>query len=132
MSSDTASPLDVHANILALLQSAYDTFREQVSAVILEWLLDLTRSRLGSDHLAIREVIAQELMSPRKQTYSRGYTDTHPFIQDVTDPARMDWLLLYHVRLWKKPRLNLKEIYGSLLSLSHAHRVAMGMYHLLW
>lgn len=109
------------------IRRAYDTFREQVSAVIIEWLLDLTRSRLGSDMLAIREIIAQELLSPRKQTYARGFTDTHPFIADVIDPARLDWLFLYHVRLWKKPRLNLKEIYAALLNLSHDHKLAMGM-----
>lgn len=108
------------------IRRAYDTFREQVSAVIIEWLLDLTRSRLGSDILAVREIIASELLSPRKQTYPRGFTDSHPFIQDVSDPARLDWLLLYHVRLWKKPRLNLKEIYASLLTLSHDHKLAMG------
>lgn len=108
------------------IRRAYDTFREQVSAVIIEWLLDLTRSRLGSDTLAIREIIASEMLSPRKQTYARGLTDSHPFIADVTDPARLDWLLLYHVRLWKKPRLNLKEIYAGLLSLSHEHKLAMG------
>ena len=108
------------------IRRAYDTFREQVSAVIIEWLLDLTRSRLGTDILAVREIIAAELLSPRKQTYTRGFTDSHPFIQDVTDPARLDWLLLYHVRLWKKPRLNLKEIYAALLTLSHDHKLAMG------
>jgi E3 ubiquitin-protein ligase UBR1 len=110
------------------IRRAYDTFREQVSAVIIEWLLDLTRSRLGSDILIIREIIAGEMLSPRKPTYSRGFTDAHPFIRDVSDPARLDWLLLYHVRLWKKPRLNLKEVYAALLSLSHDHKLAMGMF----
>lgn len=32
-SSDIASPLDVHVNILALLQSAYDAFRANESSV---------------------------------------------------------------------------------------------------
>ncbi|KAH7906536.1 hypothetical protein BJ138DRAFT_979835, partial [Hygrophoropsis aurantiaca] len=31
------------------IRRAYDTFREQVAVVIIEWLLDLTRSRLGAD-----------------------------------------------------------------------------------
>ena len=108
------------------IRRAYDTFREQVSAVIIEWLLDLTRSRLGSDTLVIREIICAEMLLPRKQTYNRGFTDSHPFIQGINDPARLDWLLLYHVRLWKKPRLNLKEVYAALLNLSHDHKLAMG------
>ncbi|KAI0802993.1 hypothetical protein BC629DRAFT_1490697 [Irpex lacteus] len=107
------------------IRRAYDTFREQVSAVIIEWLLDLARCRLGSDSLVIREVIASELLSPRKQTYSRGFTDSSPIVADISDPARLDWLLLYHTKLWKKPRLDLKEVYASLLILSHDHKLAI-------
>ena len=45
---------------------------------------------------------------------------------DIPEPTRLDWLFLYHARLWKKPRLNLKEIYASLLTLSHEHKLAIG------
>lgn len=130
MNSNTTRLLEMglaiqHTDLGVTIRRAYDTFREQVSAVIIEWLLDLTRCSLANDNIAIREVIATELLSPRKQTYARGFTDSHPFIRTVSDPARLDWLLLYHVRLWKKPRLNLKEIYASLLSLSHEHKLAI-------
>jgi E3 ubiquitin-protein ligase UBR1 len=129
--------VDMHNNVHRLLETAqiisqvdlgvtirraYDTFREQVSAVIIEWLLDLTRSRLATDALFLREMIAVELMSPRK-TYTN---QTPPPISDLPDYTRLDWLFLYHTRLWKKPRLSLKEIYASVLTLSHEHKLAVG------
>ncbi len=131
MSSTTTRLLELGQTIAQIdlgvtIRRAYDTFREQVAAVIIEWLLDLTRSRIGTDQLILREVIATEFLSKRKQTYPRGFTDSHEFVSDVVDPARLDWLLLYHTKLWKKPRLNLKEVYASLLTLSHEHKLAFG------
>jgi E3 ubiquitin-protein ligase UBR1 len=111
------------------IRRAYDTFREQVVVVIIEWLLDLTRSRLGSDTLVIREVIAAELLSPRHDGDSNAYSNTShvPNLDnDIPNPRRIDWMFLYHTRLWKKPRISLKEIYGSILILSHPHKLAIG------
>jgi E3 ubiquitin-protein ligase UBR1 len=111
------------------IRRAYDTFREQVVAVIIEWLLDLTRSRLGSDTLILREIIAAELLSPRRR--DNGSYSANPqalnAIADVPNPIRLDWMFLYHTRLWKKPRLSLKEIYASVLTLSREHKLAVGV-----
>jgi E3 ubiquitin-protein ligase UBR1 len=54
MSTDVPRVLDVAQKFAQIelgvtVRRAYDTFREQVVAVIIEWLLDLTRARLGSD-----------------------------------------------------------------------------------
>lgn len=111
------------------VRRAFDTFREQVSAVIIEWLLDLTRSKLGTDALVLREVLASELLSPRAASTTLAPNgEAKRVLPDVHDPTRLDRLFLCHARLWKKPRLNLKEIYASLLSLSHEHKFAVGMY----
>lgn len=131
MNSNIPRLLDIGQTISQIelgvtVRRAYDTFREQVSAVIIEWLLDLVRCCLGSDQIILREIIAAELLSPRRQTYPRGFTDSSPIVADVSDPARIDWLLLYHTKLWKKPRLDLKEVYASLITLSHAHKLAIG------
>ncbi|GLB36806.1 putative zinc finger in N-recognin (UBR box) [Lyophyllum shimeji] len=109
------------------IRRAYDTFREQVSEVIIEWLLDLTRSRLGSDYLILREVLATELMSPRRRD-SHSYNNHAPgmlSLKDIPNPARLDAMFLYHTRLWKKPRLSCKEIYASVISLSSEHKLAL-------
>ncbi|KAL4064755.1 hypothetical protein V8B97DRAFT_1875789 [Scleroderma yunnanense] len=110
------------------VRRAYDTFREQVSMVIIEWLVDLTRSRLGTDTLVIREVIAAELLSPRRREsniYGSG-PQIPDLSSDLPNPCRIDWLFLYHTRLWKKPRMCLKEMYASILTLSHTHKIAVG------
>lgn len=128
MSSSMARLLELSQAIAQIdlgvtVRRAYDTFREQVAAVIIEWLLDLTRSQLGADALIIREVIATELLSPRKNS------EANKLLNDVHDPVRLDWMFIYHAKLWKKPRLNLKEVYASLLTLSHEHKLAVGEYH---
>ncbi|EGN92926.1 hypothetical protein SERLA73DRAFT_163768 [Serpula lacrymans var. lacrymans S7.3] len=109
------------------VRRAYDTFREQIVVVLIEWLVDLTRSRLGADILVIREVIASEMLSPRKR--ENNFFSSSPqlpnVVADIPNPCRLDWLFLYHPRLWKKPRLTLKEIYASLLTLSHQHKVVI-------
>ncbi|KAI0757474.1 hypothetical protein C8Q80DRAFT_103676 [Daedaleopsis nitida] len=128
MSTNTARLLEIAQAIAQIdlgvtVRRAFDTFREQVSAVIIEWLLDLTRSRLNNDNLILREVLATELLSQRKNVSLVSTVDR--ILPDIPDPTRLDWLFLYHARLWKKPRLNLKEIYASLLTLSHEHKLAI-------
>ena len=110
------------------VRRVYDTFREQISSVLIDWLLDLTRCRLGEDTDVIREIIAAELLSPRRRDTSSIIANhaSAKIIDDIKEPARLDWLFVYHTRLWKKPRLNLKEIYVSVLTLSPEHKVSVG------
>ncbi|KAL1952373.1 hypothetical protein VTO73DRAFT_1522 [Trametes versicolor] len=139
MSGNSARLLDMARAIAQIdlgvtVRRAFDTFREQVSAVIIEWLLDLTRSRLSTDALILREILASELLSPRKNSSLLSAKDPSRVLPDLQEPTRLDWLFLYHARLWKKPRLNLKEIYASLLTVSHQHKLAIashfaGVYH---
>lgn len=65
------------------IRRAYDTFREQVVVVIIEWLLDLTRSRLGADTLIIRTVIAAELLSSKRRESSIYGPPSH--LNDLSD-----------------------------------------------
>lgn len=138
--------IDMHSNMNRLLETAqaiaqidlgvtvrraYDTFCEQVVSVIIEWLLDLTRSRLGTDTLVIREALAAELLSPRiRDAYTKHLTPPSALNleKEVPNPTRLDTLLLYHTRLWKRPRLSLKEVYASVISVSRAHKLAIGMF----
>ncbi|KAF7982421.1 hypothetical protein HWV62_28541 [Athelia sp. TMB] len=114
-----------HIDLGVTIRRAYDTFREQIAAVLIEWLLDLTRSRLGPDTLILREILAAEMMSPRKREGNAPNPQTANIMADVRDPTRLDWMFLYHTRLWKKPRLSLKEIYASVLTLSRLHKLAV-------
>ncbi|KAJ6608860.1 hypothetical protein B0H10DRAFT_2166482 [Mycena sp. CBHHK59/15] len=122
MNTDTARLLDMAQAITQIdlgvtMRRAYDTFREQVVAVIIEWLLDLTRSRLGTDTLILREILAKELLSPARTKLLHH--------AEIPNRTRLDCLFLDHTKLWKKPRLSLKETYASILSLSHEHKLAV-------
>lgn len=112
------------------VRRAYDTFREQLSDVIIEWLLDLSKSRVGSDSLLLREVIAAELFTSRKGEANVVAGQVAPdqgSFSDIKSPSRLDWLFILHSRLWKGPRLRLKELYVSVLTLSSLHRLTVGM-----
>jgi len=110
------------------IRRAYDTFREQVLEVIIEWLLDLTRSRLGTDVLITREVIAAELLLPRRCDTSvhNEHVPAILSLPDVPNPVRLDTMFLYHTRLWKKLRLSVKEVFASIVTLSHDHKLHIG------
>lgn len=134
MNTNTSRLLEIAQGITQIdlgvtIRRAYDTFREQVVAVIIEWLLDLSRSRLGTDTLILREVISSELLAPRRRENNAFYSShiqSLRMVSDIPDPKRIDWMFLYHTRLWKKPRLSLKEIYASVLTLSRDHKLVVG------
>lgn len=113
----------------ATLRRAYDVFREQVSAVIIEWLMDLTQCRIVNDCITLREVIAAETYAPRKKDSSSltSNQEATKVLAEIKDAARLDWLFLYHARLWKRVRLNLKRIMASILTINHEHRLTVGM-----
>ncbi|KAJ7596572.1 hypothetical protein C8J56DRAFT_850021 [Mycena floridula] len=130
MSTDVARLLEIAQSITQIdlgvtVRRAYDTFREQVATVIIEWLLDLTQSRLGTDTIILREIIAEELLSPRRTIAFNASAHALASIPDIPNPTRLDSLFLYHARLWKKPRLSLKEIYTAVLTLSSEHKLAV-------
>ncbi|KAJ7160500.1 hypothetical protein C8R43DRAFT_1233736 [Mycena crocata] len=106
------------------IRRAHDTFREQVAGVITEWLLDLTRARLGKftnrdigDTLVLREVLAKELLSPPRTKLVHH--------AEIANRTRLDCFFLDHTKLWKKPRLTLKETYAAILGLSREHKLAV-------
>ncbi|KAF7365509.1 E3 ubiquitin-protein ligase [Mycena venus] len=99
------------------MRRAHDTFREQVVGVITEWLLDLTRSRLLQDTLVLREVLAKELLAPARTKLMHH--------SEIPNRTRIDCLFLDHTKLWKRPRLALKETYAAILSVSRDHKLAV-------
>jgi len=134
MSTDVPHILDVAQKFAQIelgitVRRAYDTFREQVVAVIVEWLLDLTRARLDTDTIILKEVIAEELLVPRRRSSAMANlpSEVLSIETEMPDAVRITWLYLYHTKLWKKPRLSLKEIYAAVLGLSHRHKLSVGM-----
>ncbi|KAF7295603.1 E3 ubiquitin-protein ligase [Mycena indigotica] len=99
------------------IRRGHDTFRECILAVLIEWLLDLTRAQLGSDALILKEIVGKELLTP-----PRAKLTSH---SEVPNRTRIDCLFLDHTKLWKSPRLMIKEIYAGILGLSRDWKLAI-------
>ncbi|KAJ7073950.1 hypothetical protein C8F01DRAFT_1242237 [Mycena amicta] len=99
------------------IRRGHDTFRECILAVLIEWLLDLTRAQLSTDALILKEIIGKELLAP-----PRGKLTSH---SEVPNRTRVDCLFLDHTKLWKGPRLMIKEVYAGILGLSREWKLAI-------
>lgn len=112
------------------VRRAYDTFREQMACTVVEWLFDLVRARLLTDTLILREILAAELLTPRKKgpVMYPALREMSKVLPDEPDAARLDWMFMYHTKLWRKPRLQLKEVYATILSVSQEHKLAVGRF----
>ena len=106
------------------VRKASDTFREQLSAFLIEWLVDLVKCRInGTDAVTLKKMVASCLFEPRTR---HGSTVALPNLLNNNNPSRLEWLFLYHARLWKRPRLNLKDLYITLVNISHHHKIHVG------
>ena len=74
----------------------------------------------------MREVIASQLLAPRKPSTLNPNPEAQKVLSEAESPVRLDYMFLYHTRLWKRPQLNLKEVYASILSLTHEHKLTVG------
>lgn len=110
------------------IRRAFDTFCEQVVSVLIEWLADLTKCHVDGDAMVIKEIIAAELLSHRRKEMGYPINTRSPLYINDPSPARIDALFLYHTRLWKKPRLYMKEVYATVTALSLNHKLAIGTF----
>jgi hypothetical protein len=107
------------------MRRALEVFREHAAAVVIEWLFDLMQAHIGGQGQILQELVAAELFAPRNPDKPL-HPDLLAAYPEAEKGTRLDWLFLYHPRLWKRPRLNLKQIYVTILTLSHEHRLAVG------
>ncbi|KAF6758803.1 hypothetical protein DFP72DRAFT_1167193 [Ephemerocybe angulata] len=102
------------------IRRAYDTFCEQAAAVILEWLLDITRARVGTDQLVLREVLAAEFLLPRRR-------DAFGF--GLSNKGAAGMILPISAATIKESTYpdapGLHEIYASIISLSRIHKLTI-------
>ncbi|KAG8835783.1 hypothetical protein FRC17_001177 [Serendipita sp. 399] len=110
-------------DLTVTMRRAFDIFREHMAAVIIEWLLDLLQCHVGGDTTILKDLVADELFSPRRP--EPGYL--YPEMAKLYPEARslIDWLFVYHPRLWKRPRLNLKQIYITILTMNQGNRLSV-------
>lgn len=108
------------------VRSASDTFREQICSVLIEWLTDLAKCTIyGTDGVLLRKLIAARLFLPRGKPPSYAAAARLPS-SSTSGPTRIEWLIFYHTRLWKRPRLNLKDLYILIMNIDHTHKLDIG------
>lgn len=107
------------------MRRALEVFREHAAAVVIEWLFDLMQVHIGGQGQILQELVAAELFAPRDPDKPL-HQDILAAYPEAENGTRLDWLFLYHPRLWKRPRLNLKQIYVTILTISHEHRLTVG------
>ena len=113
-------------DLTVTMRRAFDTFREHMAAVIIEWLLDLLQCHVAGDKSILKEIIAKEIFAPRRHDSGFLYPEVAQLYPEAHEGARLDWLFVYHPRLWKRPRLNLKQIYITILTMSRQNRLDVG------
>ncbi|KAL5615179.1 hypothetical protein BROUX41_005237 [Berkeleyomyces rouxiae] len=55
------------------IRSARDTFREQMCATMVEWLLDISGCSVGDDHHILLNTVCEELLKPWREGSSASY-----------------------------------------------------------
>jgi E3 ubiquitin-protein ligase UBR1 len=127
------------------LRASYDTFRECVSASLVALLLDLCSCSVfpglaNEDPTFFRSVLADVLMEQRSASTDtfekrekagldkfRGgvRTVTRETESEADKLTRADWLLMYHTKLWKKPREQMTQLLTKLTMVDQGTRLKL-------
>lgn len=107
------------------LRNAADVYREEVVGLLLQWLSDMCKVTIGGEEDLVRRYVAMALFQPRslKASISEG-TPLAPDLADFelvpehAQPLRFDWLMRLDVRLWRRAKWQLREIYSGIFVLS--------------
>jgi E3 ubiquitin-protein ligase UBR1 len=99
------------------LRPAMDTFREEMVGVIITWLADMCKATLLGDDEVFRRTLWQVLNSPRTTTTTNGTPPPKDLRIFPSNAKRIDWLMRIDVRLWKRAKFELRQIYSSLYCL---------------
>ncbi|KAG8855791.1 hypothetical protein FRB91_001680 [Serendipita sp. 411] len=116
-------------DLTVTMRRAFDIFREHMAAVIIEWLLDLLQCHVGGDVAILKDLVADELFSPRRPESGFLYPEMAKQYPEAHGGSRIDWLFVYHPRLWKRPRLNLKQIYITVLTMNQRNRLSVAVHY---
>jgi E3 ubiquitin-protein ligase UBR1 len=116
-----------------LLRPAYDVFKEEQAGAIIAWLCDMCSSHICGDPDAFKRILARALCEAPLHVFPRNAIagdlsglqigNSHTNFHDV---VRLDWLMRLDVRMWKKAKWHMRQIYASLYHLGGDIRDEMG------
>ncbi|KAK4688583.1 hypothetical protein P7C73_g1533, partial [Tremellales sp. Uapishka_1] len=109
------------------LRLSADAFKEEIVGTLIDWLSDLCDSTVGNDQEYVSRLVAKALLEPRVGTTMRGGT-TATIADDLSDlqydrgmighqARRIDWMFQLDVRLWKKPKFQMRQIFTTIFTL---------------
>lgn len=117
----TASMLQ-QIDIGVTLHNANDVYKEEVVGLLLQWLSEMCKVTIRGEEDLVRRYVAMALFQARspKVKPDEG-TPLAPDLADLetsgSEAMRFDWLMRLDVRLWKKAKWQLREIYAGVFVL---------------
>jgi E3 ubiquitin-protein ligase UBR1 len=125
-------------DVQVTLRHAYDAYREDMAATLIEWISDICECHVAGDPDLTTNVLAAVLQETRTTDsqvapdlqlaehgvyeYPDGSRGREPHRESLpgrqtTAPTtlRLDWLWLTDNRLWKRPKLQMRAIYSRVM-----------------
>lgn len=118
----TASMLQ-QIDIGVTLRSAADVYKEEVVGLCLQWLSDMCKVTICGEEDLFRRYVAMALFEPRAQSTVWEGSPLAPDLAHLErgigggEARRFDWLMRLDVRLWKRAKWQLREIYSGIFVL---------------
>jgi E3 ubiquitin-protein ligase UBR1 len=109
------------------LRHARDVYNEEIVALLIQWLSDMCKVHVNGQGDVIRDIVARAIFSPRENRRppfdNSGATSLELDLRDLEykqgfeQPWRFDWLMRLDVRLWRRAKWQLREIYSGIFVL---------------
>lgn len=104
------------------LRLASDTFREEACGAMINWLTEMCQCTIGSDSDLFKRILLKALLEPRLARSVETGTALSADLKDLEydesnkskEPRRLDWLMQLDVRLWRRAKWELRQIYTLL------------------
>lgn len=107
------------------LRPAADTFREEVAGVCISWLADMCQCRIGGDDELFRRLVARAMLERRSPGGKTVGTLLAPDLKELEwgrneaghDAKRVDWMFHLDVRMWKRIKWEMRQVYAGIYCL---------------
>lgn len=112
-----------------LLRCAYDVFKEEEAATIMAWLSDMCDSHICGDPNAFKRILVRILCENSTKAARVHLAADLLDLQTATmvgQGTRLDWLMRLDVRMWKRAKLSMRQIYASLFTLGGEAKEEIG------
>ncbi|ORX91768.1 hypothetical protein K493DRAFT_339176 [Basidiobolus meristosporus CBS 931.73] len=118
--ASSLSSIDLHVTI----RSGRDTFREEVTGMLIDWLKELCSARRGEITSAYHGKVSDSLIQIVGDELGNSWEKKPENIKEILGVStfvsqeilRFDQLLLYDACLWKEAKVTLREFYVSLFA----------------